>query len=111
MRLKIECDKDYFRHLLLYCFDSIKMVALTIYLRNYFESTPLVKTVNTGFDDSKVDFDLKNKEHSSQPKSSKMPNCRHNWMKTQLELLKNYARSTMQVSDSFRVARAVATVN
>jgi len=70
----MECNKEHFRHLLLYCFDlkkkwlpklidSSQKLILNLFYR--------LKHVRTGFVDSNDDFDLKDKECSGQPKKFK----------------------------------------
>jgi transposase len=71
MRLKMERDKDHFRHLLLYCFDSKKTAAEAhrFISETYSKHAPSVKTCEYWYRRFKSgDFDLKDKERSGQPK-------------------------------------------
>jgi len=85
VRLKLERDKEHFHYLLPYYFDSKKTTieAHQFISETYSESASSVKTYEYWFRRFKSDdFDLKDKEHSDQSKCSKIPNCRHCWMKT-----------------------------
>jgi len=83
----MERDIKHFRHLLFSCFDSKETATKAHQFISETYSASSVKTCDW-FRLFKSDFDLKDKERSSQ-KNSKMLNCRYYWMKAQLEGLKN----------------------
>lgn len=70
MRLKMD-DKEHFRHVLLYCFDSKKTAAEAhrYISETYSESAPSIKTCEYWYRRFQSgDIDFKDKERSSQPK-------------------------------------------
>jgi len=71
----MERNKEHFHYLLLYCFSKKQAADPS---KTYSESAPSVKTCEYWFRRFKNDnFDLKDKECSSQLKKFEDANCRH----------------------------------